>query len=64
LANGVEQIRNRVSGTKDKVEELDQTVKDHEQMLRKCEWNMQNVWDIMKRPNQQIMGKRRRGDTN
>jgi hypothetical protein len=25
----VEQVENRVSGTEDKVEELDQTVKDH-----------------------------------
>jgi ferritin-like metal-binding protein YciE len=39
----VEQIEKRVSGTKDKVEELDQTVKDHEKMLRKYEWNMQDI---------------------
>jgi hypothetical protein len=39
----------------DKVEELDQTVKDHERMLR-YEWNMQVIWDTMKRPNLQIMG--------
>jgi hypothetical protein len=26
----------------DKVEELDQTVKDHEKMLRKYEWNMRD----------------------
>jgi uncharacterized coiled-coil protein SlyX len=49
--NRVEQVENRVSGTEDKVEELDQTVKDHERMLRKCEWNMQVIWDTMKRPN-------------
>jgi hypothetical protein len=29
----VEQVENRVSGMEDKVEELDQTVKDHERML-------------------------------
>jgi hypothetical protein len=45
----VEQVKNRVSGTEGKVEELDQTVKDHERMLRK--WNMQDIWDTMKRPN-------------
>jgi uncharacterized coiled-coil protein SlyX len=33
--NRVEQVENRVSGTEDKVEELNQTVKDHERMLRK-----------------------------
>jgi hypothetical protein len=33
----------------DKVEELNQTVKDHERMLRKYEWNMQDIWDTMKR---------------
>jgi hypothetical protein len=32
----VEQVESRVSGTEDKVEALDQTVKDHE----KCEENM------------------------
>jgi hypothetical protein len=36
----VEQVENRVSGMKDKVEEFDQTGKDHERMLRKYEWNM------------------------
>jgi hypothetical protein len=25
-------------------------------MLRKYEWNMQDVWDTIKRPNLQIMG--------
>jgi hypothetical protein len=39
----------------DKVEELDQTVKDHERMLRQYEWNMQDTWDTMKIPNLQIM---------
>jgi hypothetical protein len=47
----VEQVENRVSGTEDKVEELGQTVKDRERMLRKYEGNMQDIWDIMKRPN-------------
>jgi uncharacterized coiled-coil protein SlyX len=49
--NRVEQVENTVSGTENKVEELDQTVKDHEKMLRKYEWNMQDIWDTMKRPN-------------
>jgi hypothetical protein len=43
----VEQVENRVSGTN----ELDQTVKDHKKMLRKYDWNMQDVWDTIKRPN-------------
>jgi hypothetical protein len=47
----VEQTENRASGTEDNVEELDQTVKDHERMLRKYEWNIQDIWDTMKRPN-------------
>jgi uncharacterized coiled-coil protein SlyX len=49
-------VENRVSGMEVTVKELDQTVKDHERMLRKYEWNMQNIWDTMKRPNLQIMG--------
>jgi hypothetical protein len=40
----------------DKVKELEQTVKDHERMLRKHKWNMQDIWDTMKRPNLQISG--------
>jgi uncharacterized coiled-coil protein SlyX len=51
----VEQVENRVSGTEDEVEELDQTVEDHKKVLRKYEWNMQDVWDTIKRPNLQIM---------
>jgi uncharacterized coiled-coil protein SlyX len=47
----VEQVENRTSGTEDKVEELDQAVKNHEKILRKYEWNMQDIWNIMKRPN-------------
>jgi uncharacterized coiled-coil protein SlyX len=39
----VEQVENRVSGKEDKVEELEQTVKDHERMLRKYKWNMQDI---------------------
>jgi hypothetical protein len=52
----VEQVENRTSGTEDKVEELDQAVKNHEKILRKYEWNMQDIWDTMKRPNLHIMG--------
>jgi hypothetical protein len=47
----VEDIENRVSRTDDKVEEFDQIVKDHEEMLRKYEWDMQDIWDTVKRPN-------------
>jgi hypothetical protein len=32
-----------VSGTEGKVEKLDQTVKEQEKRLRKCEWNMQVI---------------------
>jgi hypothetical protein len=45
----VEPVENRVSGTEHKVEELDQTVKDHERTLRKYEWNIQDIWDTMRR---------------
>jgi chromosome segregation ATPase len=56
LVNRVQQVENRVSGMEDKAEKLDQTVKDHKSMLRKYNWNMQDIWDTMKRPNLQIMG--------
>jgi hypothetical protein len=32
------------------------TVEDHGRMLRKYKWNMQDIWDTMKRPNLQMMG--------
>jgi methyl-accepting chemotaxis protein len=50
LVNRVEQVEN-IIGTEDKVEELDQTVKYHERMLRKYEWNMQDIWCTMKKTN-------------
>jgi predicted nucleic acid-binding Zn-ribbon protein len=56
LVNRVEQTENRVSGMEDKLKKLEETVKDHERMLRKYEWNMQGIWDTMKRPKLQIMG--------
>jgi uncharacterized coiled-coil protein SlyX len=56
LENRVEKVLNRVSRTEDKVENLDQTVKDHERMLWKYEWQMQDICDTMKRQNLQIMG--------
>jgi hypothetical protein len=31
------------SGMEDKVEESDQTVKDHERMLQKYKWNIQDI---------------------
>jgi hypothetical protein len=34
----------------DKIEDLDQTLNDHKRILRKYEWNMQDIWDTMKRP--------------
>jgi uncharacterized coiled-coil protein SlyX len=48
----MEQVENRIPGVEDKIEELDQTVKDHKRMLRKYEWNMQDMWDSMRRSNQ------------
>jgi uncharacterized coiled-coil protein SlyX len=56
----VKQAENRVSGTEDRVEELDQTVKDHEKMLRKYEWNMQDLWDTMKSQTMNHRYRRRR----
>jgi uncharacterized coiled-coil protein SlyX len=40
----------------DKVEELNQSVKDQEKILRKYEWNMRDFCDTLKGPNIQIMG--------
>jgi uncharacterized coiled-coil protein SlyX len=56
LVNRGEQVENRVSGTEDKVDELDQTVKNHWRMLRKYEYSMHDIWDTIKRPNPWIIG--------
>jgi hypothetical protein len=40
LLNRKLQIEYRVSGIEVKAEELHQTVRDHEKMLRKYQWNM------------------------
>jgi hypothetical protein len=46
----MQQVENRVSRIEDNVEEVDQAVKDHEEMLiKEDEWNMQDIWDTMKR---------------
>jgi hypothetical protein len=37
-------------------ENRDKIVKDCKRMLRKYEWNIQDIWNIMKRPILQIMG--------
>jgi hypothetical protein len=55
----VKQAENRVLENEDRVEELDQIVKDNEKMLRKYEWNMQDIWDTMNH-----RYRRRRGDAN
>jgi uncharacterized coiled-coil protein SlyX len=55
LGKYMEQGESRVSETEDKVEELDKTIKDHERKLIKYEWNMEDIWDTMKRLNVQIM---------
>jgi chromosome segregation ATPase len=62
--NRWEWVENTVSGTENQVEELDQSLKDHEKMLRKYEWNMQNLWDTTKRLNLWIMGIKEGRDTN
>jgi DNA repair ATPase RecN len=51
LVTRVDQVENGGSVMEDKVEELDQTLKEHEKMLRKYEWNMQDIWNTIERPN-------------
>jgi hypothetical protein len=48
------QVENRVSRIKDKVEELDSSGKL--KILRKNEWNVQDLWDTIKTPKLQVIG--------
>jgi archaellum component FlaC len=48
LTYRMEQVDNKVSEMEDIVEELDQSVKHHEKMLRKYKWDMQDLWYMIK----------------
>jgi hypothetical protein len=50
LANRTKEAENRVSGTEDKAEELDQT-KAKKKILRKYKWSVQFLLETIKRPN-------------
>jgi hypothetical protein len=49
--NRMDQVENRISAIKHKLEEVHQCDKDKEKILRKHERNMQDHWDTIKRSN-------------
>jgi hypothetical protein len=60
----VEQVENRVPGTEEKVEELDQTVKDHEKNTKKIQMEHARHLGHHEKIKPTNHGCRRRGDTN
>jgi hypothetical protein len=42
-------VKNQVSKIEGEIEELDQSTKHKEMILRKYKWNIQDVWDTFKR---------------
>jgi hypothetical protein len=59
----MEQVKNRVSGMEDNVEEVEQTVKEHERMMRKYEHARYLGYHEKIKPTNYGY-RRRRGDTN
>jgi hypothetical protein len=56
ITNRIEQVENRVSGSEDDVEELsiiNQTMT--KKIIRKYEWDLQDLWHSINRPNLHIM---------
>jgi hypothetical protein len=47
----MEQVEYRVSGSENKVRELDQSDNDNGKIQRQYKWNMQDLWNNIKRPN-------------
>lgn len=49
----------RLSGIEDAIEEIDMSVKENVRSKTFLTQNIQEIWDIVKRPNLRIMGIRR-----
>ena len=56
ITNRIEHLEDRTSDIEDKIFNLENKVEQTEKMVRNHEQNLQELWDIMKRPNLRITG--------
>ena len=56
ITNRIEHLKSRTSDMEDKIFNLETKVDQTEKMVRIHEQNLQELWDIMKRPNLRIIG--------
>ena len=55
----IQEMEDRISGTEDMIEEIDSLVKENINSNKFLTQNIKEVWDIMKKPNLKIIGRRR-----
>uniref|UniRef100_A0A8D2DIM8 L1 transposable element RRM domain-containing protein n=1 Tax=Sciurus vulgaris TaxID=55149 RepID=A0A8D2DIM8_SCIVU len=56
ISNRIEHLEDRTSDIEDKIFNLENKAEQTEKMVRNHEQNLQELWDIMKRPNLRIIG--------
>uniref|UniRef100_A0A8D2DI61 L1 transposable element RRM domain-containing protein n=1 Tax=Sciurus vulgaris TaxID=55149 RepID=A0A8D2DI61_SCIVU len=56
ISSRIEHLEDRTSDIEDKIFNLENEVDQTEKMVRNHEQNLQELWDIMKRPNLRIIG--------
>jgi methyl-accepting chemotaxis protein len=55
LTNRIQEIKERISGVKDIIEEIDTTLKENSKHKKLITQSMQEIQDTMKRPNLRII---------
>jgi uncharacterized coiled-coil protein SlyX len=56
ITNRIQEIKERISGAEDTIENIDTTVKENTKHKRLLTQNMQEIQDTMRRPNLRIIG--------
>jgi chromosome segregation ATPase len=56
ITNRIQEIKERISGTEDNIENIDITVKENVKCTKLLSQNIQEIQDTMKRPNLKIVG--------
>ena len=55
ITNRIQEIKERISGAEDTIENIDTTVKGNEKCKKLLTQNIQEIQDTMRRPNQRII---------